>query len=83
MPGNRNNQGTITELRPGCSLPLPKLPGQGDAEKGGAKSPPRPPNNTNVEVLRGAPTPLQASPRPTQIGPRCQGTGATKEAEPN
>ena len=48
VPGSRDNQGTITELMPGCSRPLPKLPGRGDAEKGGVMPLPHSPNIKNV-----------------------------------
>ena len=72
VPGSRDNQGTITELMPGCSRPLPKHPGRGDAEKGGLKPPPPLPKQQKRISFAGCPHPLQASPRQTQIRPWCQ-----------
>ena len=46
-------------------FPAPtQIPGQGDAEKSEVMPLPNFLNTKNVEVLRGAPTHLQASPRP-------------------
>ena len=61
VPGTRNKKGTRTELRPRCSLPLPKLPGRGNAEKDGV-NPPTSRTNKNVDFLMGAPTPYKLRP---------------------